>query len=266
MIRTRELVVFLSCCLFLLGAIALTLSFDTTSAPAGQAASVSSVAFADPDDPTVSDGDEESADNTTTLASMRERIRSFRATGGVDSDQFVMADRVAVETEEAAATTSAADSVTESVRQCTDYAPYTGSWPRGVLVDEREGARIVYVPDDEVGAGSATNTPSGGIEDVLLQLPVQTTPRLGTSCVGSDVVGVAQDGSLIRNGEADIYGIFTDSTVVGYALDGFPIYGQNDSIPTDECGGAMLGGQYGYVLQSDRDVVVHCFSGTPAQL
>ena len=59
----------------------------------------------------------------------------------------------------------------------------------------------------------------------VLQLPSRTMPAASPSCIGSDVIGIANDGSLIRNDELSLYGVFGSETRIGYALDGLPIYG-----------------------------------------
>jgi hypothetical protein len=63
---------------------------------------------------------------------------------------------------------------------------------------------------------------------VVLQLPLPFGPQ-GKTCLSYDVVGVALDGSLIRNNEHSLYQVFGSETLIGYALDGFPIYGLNKS-------------------------------------
>ena len=65
-----------------------------------------------------------------------------------------------------------------------------------------------------------------------MQLPVRNIPSGGTTCISTDVIGIATDGSLIRNNEAGVYGIFGANTLVGWALDGFPIYGSSIQLAT----------------------------------
>ena len=88
----------------------------------------------------------------------------------------------------------------------------------------------------------------------------------GASCLSSDIVGIALDGSLIRNGEHTLYSIFGAETLVGYALDGFPIYGAIGAPVTDNCGGTAMAGEYRYYLSSERTGVIGCFSGESVTL
>lgn len=261
MLRTKELLVFLGCTSFLLLAISLTLVRDGVFGGISPQVASAPVAV-DAGPTTVAVADEVSAEPAyeEVVRSMRERVLAFRSAGGIDTDSFILSDRVPETIEE-----TEVDSTDSGVQLCATYQPYSRSWPAGVEIAEREGARIVYTTVEAAAVGTSSPTPSV-TEQVLLQLPVHNTPGAGTRCLATDVVGVAQDGSLIRNHEYGLYGIFDDATVVGYALDGFPIYGRNDSLVVDQCGGAVVSGQYGYVLQSERSAVVHCFSGVPAQI
>jgi hypothetical protein len=71
---------------------------------------------------------------------------------------------------------------------------------------------------------------------------------------------------LIRNDEVNLYGLFSANTVVGYALDGFPIYGAAADRTTDQCGGAVGDSGYGYMINSERDFIVACFRARPVEL
>ena len=95
---------------------------------------------------------------------------------------------------------------------------------------------------------------------------LRTWPSGTTSCLPSDVIGIALDGSLIRNNEAALYTVFGGETLIGYALDGFPIYGMTPLLATDRCGGVQIDGNYRYVLQPDRPGLITCFAGAPITL
>jgi hypothetical protein len=79
------------------------------------------------------------------------------------------------------------------------------------------------------------------------------------------VVGIARDGSLIRNSDAELYAVFGPEVLIGYLLDGFPLYGASN-LPTDACGGAEIGGSYRYYLSPKRDWVISCFTAAPGSL
>jgi len=182
-------------------------------------------------------------------------------------------DPQAVALIEEPAPTSSPDVLSSPVLQeCQGHQPFTGYWSAdGVMFEVVEGARLVYremMVEQDPALTIATSTPPVAPQpqkQIILQLPDLSVPASIPSCVSSDVVGVAKDGSLIRNNEASLYGVFGPETLVGYALDGFPIYG-TAAIQTDVCGGAVIGGQYRYQISADRPVILNCFAGTPASL
>lgn len=264
MLRTRELVLFLTGVSFFLFAIALTLFFYSSGTVTSQSAALLlgiSHTAQTYEAVIKSEGKEDAITTKDHLTMMRDKVVAYRADGGINKELFVVAEMP----EEEMVVFEEVDDVSVAssrVQECSGYSIYVGAWPQRVHVEEREGARLVYT----AGASTAAATSSDKVETVLLQLPVHTQPQLQRSCLPTDVVGVAQDGSLIRNNEHGLYSIFTDATIVGYALDGFPIYGKNNSVVVDECGGAVVGGQYGYVLQDDRAAIIHCFRGRPVNL
>ena len=173
------------------------------------------------------------------------------------------------------ATSSAPDTrslLAGGVERCPNYATSTVGWqPAGLTFNEVEGARLLERAIAAEAARDTTATVTASLppeqrREVVVQLPLRTLPAPSPSCLPSDVVGIATDGSLIRNDEASIYAIFGAETLVGYALDGFPIYGRNDRAQTDMCGGHIVGDSYRYVLSSEREVVVRCFSAQPIAL
>jgi hypothetical protein len=138
--------------------------------------------------------------------------------------------------------------------RCNTYLPYQGTWEtNGLTFSVVEGARLLQ---REVGTSSI---------ETVLQLPLGTFPLVTKNCIASDVVGIALDGSLIRNEEVSLYSVFGEETLIGYALDGFPIYGVSDTL-LDVCGGVTREGHYQYNLSKDRPYVLGCFSGAPISL
>ncbi len=156
------------------------------------------------------------------------------------------------------------ETVTGEIKTCSAYSSFTGSWsPQGLSFEVVEGARLIYrESQNSVVAGAEPITDS----ELVLQLPLRTVPFGAKNCLNSDVIGIALDGSLIRNSDYTAYKIFDNQTIVGYALDGFPIYGLNKTVKTDQCGGAVESGQYAYYLSSEREGMLGCFSGLPVSL
>ena len=159
-----------------------------------------------------------------------------------------------------------------AVLTCAEYARISPAWSaQGLKFDVVEGALLVYrertvLPLVTDPAASTTVAIAPSIErEVVLQLPARMFASPKAACIATDVIGIALDGSLIRNGDYTAYGVFGSETLVGYALDGFAIYGQA-SFATDSCGGSDTSGEYRYYLSDKREGVLGCFSATPISL
>ena len=271
MIRTRDFLVFMLTIFFLVGGITTTIVLDSDSRVVGvvdQGQLLSAARLVEEYHVT-----EQEPEPTITaserLVAMRERVEQYRAAGSFDRDRFVVREG---EPEPiggfASATTSPDDDAASAngvVQQCPHYQSFVGVWPAPVVIEEHEGARLVIHrhPDIDDVSPMEESLLQG---EILLQLPTMRQPVGRPSCVASDVVGIARDGSLIRNNEYQAYGFFGADTIVGYALDGFPIYGRNNAAQTDQCGGGMGVEGYGYILTSDRQAVLNCFSGHPVSI
>lgn len=187
------------------------------------------------------------------LASLREKIAAL-VLAPVPEEEV---EEVVVAVEEEAAT------VPGAVSLCSNYAPQFISWqPQGLKFEVVEGARIIYREGEPVSTVNELGETVLGlpVRTILAQLPLRSFPSPTKNCLSSDIIGIALDGSLIRNAEYPLYTIFGEETLLGYALDGFPIYGAT-SRKTDSCGGSAASGAYRYYLSADRAGVVGCFSG-----
>ena len=135
--------------------------------------------------------------------------------------------------------------------------------PRSLTLQESEGALIVYrIPAAVITTGTSTETYQSS-PDVLLQIPLRMFAQQ-KECITTDIIGIAMDGSLIRNTETALYGIFGPDTQVGYTLDGFPLYGSSGGMVVDECGGATVAGSYRYYVGSES--ILGCFMAEPIVL
>ena len=131
--------------------------------------------------------------------------------------------------------------------------------------EEREGQRVFF--DTIQPLDPSTTTPAmPATENIVFTLPLRTTPLSIQSCIKDDIVAVSQTGVVIRNADYAKYQGSGESTLIGYTIDGFPLYGRTNSIATDACGGAMVDGSYRYYLSAERKGVVGCFAGIPAAL
>lgn len=149
-------------------------------------------------------------------------------------------------------------------KRCGNYHNGGAGWSAaGIQITEIEGARIVY-RDIVTDVSTSTSSPTPA-RNVVLQLPVHSLPSGAQNCIATDVIGVAVDGSLIRNSEVSAYRVFGAGTLIGYALDGFPIYGTSSGA-TDVCGGKISAGQYHYELSTARDTLINCYASSPVAI
>lgn len=258
MFRTRDFTLLATTITGLVCAIAGVLYFDI-AAPFAQEASVFVATTEEAPTSAVVIEDEGPA-RADRLVDLREKIADR---GGL----LALAEEEPVETPEVIPPEDAEDTVpvaeadtTEPERRCDYYRQGGIGWnARGLLIDEVEGGRLVY---REAAADPSASSTTGVARDIVLQLPVRSAPSGNPSCIATDVIGIATDGSLIRNSEVGLYQVFGSATLIGYALDGFPIYGSGNST-TDECGGRIAGGQYRYELSSNRDTIITCYAGAP---
>jgi hypothetical protein len=206
---------------------------------------------------------ESTLDRKGKIASLRQKIAEQGLTTSPKSDEDAVVEEAVV-----AAVIDLPEEPTTLA--CSDPIVTKPAWPvRGVKFEVVEGARIVYhdvLPPPVELSASGTATIASSTKAVLLQLPLHSVPLASKSCVPYDVIGVALDGSLIRNNEQAVYAIFGSESLIGYALDGFPLYGKNDEADLDFCGGLSVAGQYAYYLNSERSTMLDCFSGKPVNL
>lgn len=195
-----------------------------------------------------------------------ERLASMRAKIAALGDSIFSAPEPEVAVEAPAVAEDEEAPRTEPLL-CSSYQPDTRSWnPGPVTFTVVEGARLV-TREVAVATTTASGTPLTTMEtQVVLQLPLRSAPLDTADCLPTDVVGIAKDGSLIRNDEVKLYTVFGADTLVGYALDGFPMYGTGSGASLDECGGTSTLGQYRYYLDAKRTHILNCFAGEPVKL
>lgn len=131
--------------------------------------------------------------------------------------------------------------------------------------EERENQRIFFDMSAPLNLATAT-PPVLPAEQVVFTLPLRTVPLSSTSCIKDDIVAISQTGVVIRNSDYLKYQNTGESTLLGYTIDGFPLYGRTNSITTDACGGAVIDGSYRYYLSEERKGVLSCFAGIPVAL
>lgn len=147
-------------------------------------------------------------------------------------------------------------------KRCSLYQPSGGLWDaRGVKMIVSEGARVFYRDGTATASVGSTTTPT---KEVLAELPLRKSGS-GAFCIPTDVIGITENGYLIRNNEVNLFTSYGANSLIGYALDGLPIYGASGA-KIDDCGGAVVGGQYQYILDDKRDTLIACYAGTPVAI
>lgn len=263
MIRTRDLVLFVITLLILGAAILVTLSKEFHGAVTGLLltdATTKEYEATRPDTPAM-------LDREANRARLREKIALDTSTITTDPDTFVdeaVGDEVIV--------TDAALSLdgTSAVTSCggDDVLPNLKAWPvAGASLTVRAGTRIVYeqTPSAPLAAepGATTTPPTPQTQEhIFLALPLQPVSAAHTSCVPSEVVGVTPSGTLIFNSDVAIWKYVNADTQIGFARDGFPIYGMYTGA-VDACGGYQSSTGYRYTVSPDRPFILGCYTATP---
>lgn len=197
-------------------------------------------------------------------AAHRARLQSLLAKGEVIQSSPSVEDAVYSEPE----------SNDETRLQCGSVDTGIGiarQWPlTGVTMQVAEGQRvIVHTTMAMSPVTSAVGTSSPLLAQTappsiknLLTLPQFPTKAATSRCLDSEIIGVTTDGSLMFNADAILYRTSSSDTLVGYARDGFPIYGAYVG-EVDECGGVDAPAGYRYVVSSGESTFMNCFVGTP---
>jgi hypothetical protein len=258
MFRTRDFLLLFSTIMFLLVAIGGTLI--SRGGTDEQVATVLTFVTDVPQEFTAEVYQSEKLSREERLALMRKKIADNMGVSVLSPE----VDNLPVEEIEDEQDLVVEEQVPTDIMLCSNYQRYQGLWvPQGVQFREQEGARVVYREVSTLPvADISTPEPQ---QEVLLELPFRPTPLARPACLDGDVVGIAQDGSLIRNNEMGLYSVFGDNTLIGYARDGFPIYGVTNT-STDVCGGVMVAGEYRYYLSEQRETVLNCFTAQPVSL
>ncbi|MEM9336519.1 MAG: hypothetical protein AAGA35_01520 [Patescibacteria group bacterium] len=267
MIRTRDFLLFALAFVFLLIAISATVLVNDRR---GSGEVVPTLATNQVELELTASVEESAVDRAATAARLRSKIAALGESvlenvSGTSVEESDVNEEIESEGE-----SDEAEVTSLAIQYCDEVTEVVTQWPTtNIFTAEREGARVVFtteVVQTPVLVRSTTELISETQEVVLLQLPMRQRPLPTTSCIGTDVIGVGLDGSMIRNNEQLIYSIFGPETLIGYALDGLPIYGATAELDVDECGGAMVGIGYRYFIHPDRDGILGCYSGVPVTI
>lgn len=262
MLRTRDFVLVLTIIGFLLVSVGITF-FNSSSEPNEESSELKFVE-AELGEIDAELPEPETLSHEERLESMKQKIaQEIESSGGLT---FYSEEEQPEQVPEGE--TEIEDSILTGPVYCSDYIEHEGIWsPYGISFDVVEGARIAYREisseyEFDLSATTGTKLPSEITREILMELPAFPVVALDNSCISSDVIGIANDGSLIENSESVLYGIFGSETLLGYALDGYPIYGTTEE-EVDECGWGLVNNNYGYYLSPGRKTILNCYVGTP---
>ncbi len=245
MIRTRDVFLFVVIVVFLLVGIGKTL-IDRYATPATVAAPT--VKFVDSELVSL-----EAVAPEGVAATRDERIRSLR--------QKIAAGVELTLSEGEPDQVPAIAAPAEMVLQCPNYNRFSTFWDASTLVFETvEGARVLY--SDQ--AIQSSTSPEAVIRTEVAVLPMSPIITPTPQCLSSDVIGLTLTGELIRNNSSPFTGV-AETALIGYALDGFPIFGVTEA-ERDQCGGVTVNGLYRYQVSLESAAILNCFVATPATL
>lgn len=197
-----------------------------------------------------------------------ERLRNLIANGGTTITPSPSVETAVVDVEQS--TTTEETTLLAPLVSCggDDSFIIKKQWPPSVTVSVEKGERIASVlvtaPRETPATVGSTSLPVAEEFVTKKLLVTRAFPVKGGApqCVPGSIVGVTASGGLISN-DASFYGEYGSESLIGYARDGFPMYGFYEG-EVDVCGGYQHVNGYRYTLTNGRSTVVNCFYSSPA--
>jgi len=262
MLRTRDVVIFIGALLFVLCGIVFTLVFDERNNFADSIAipyfEVSSTTYA-------AEKPETGFDRNSIIERLRTALqttpREVEPQPSVEESPSQAADDPSVNPEIPLGVVECGGDDTHSTVQF---------WPASGVSVLQEGAFRNAILESVTPAVSASSTASSSEtsdvatqQKVLISLLASPIQNASDSCVPGEAIGVTVNGALIRNSDAAFYKGYGSEYLIGYARDGFPVYGYYEG-EVDSCGGYAHSSGYRYTVSPDRAYLIGCFKGTPS--
>lgn len=263
MLRTRDFFLFIVIVLFLLIGVATTVMYENQE-------------YVPPQELALLDG-KEGAEGYAEFSNELDRAANIeRLRQKIEQSETIIELQPSVsgegdESDEGSAADS--DASTEALVRCSapdDALSIVPKWPvnevtfgtNGLMREAFTETEVVVTTLEQNGSTSVPTETTQEQKTVLLSLPLVPAKSATSHCVPSEVVGISPRGLLIFNGDVRPYRSLSSDTLVGYARDGFPIYGAYDG-EVDACGGYEHPSGYRYTLSQERDYILGCFAGTP---
>lgn len=111
-------------------------------------------------------------------------------------------------------------------------------------------------------SGTSTAGLSETVNQVLATLPLVPVAQATPHCLPSEIIGISISGYLLFNSEVRPFRQLSSEMLIGYARDGYPIYGPYQG-ELDECGGYQAPTGYRYSLSPERNYILGCFTASP---
>lgn len=259
MIRTRDFILFLLILIFLVVSIVLTLSSNVNDYDGNLETNTGSVTFSSVDSSVTGAS---SPHNKIDRLAILKRLRTSIANGDT---QITPAPSVESPLPMVSTTTNLL-----ALKKCLatdDMISKVPQWPFSkiqVNIDNNQRVYFALHKKETPVAVLGTSTPTSTklIKQILLQTPVTPATQNKPNCVPSEIIGVTTSGLLIFNSSVATYTEQGPQTLIGYARDGFPIYGVYQG-EVDECGGYDDGYGYRYSVNPNRNFILGCYTAVP---
>lgn len=261
MIRTRDFLLYVVVLMFLIIGVVYTGMFR---APA-EVVTETGIQLTKP-------GLELSAVPSEELDTRAERLAALRAKIAAGEGDIVTAPPVFVSVDQVAAA-QARENATSGPATENRSATYCGvpvahvatlDWPTITEVRVVEGAYVFStLVSETVLVGTSTETRE--TITPVLDVPIRTIRTNFDSCLPDTLVGVTSAGRPLVNTTASQFNSVPATSLVGYARDGFSIYGPlADSSVLDSCGGYYnAAGVYQYHIRANEPFILGCYAGIP---
>jgi hypothetical protein len=266
MLKTRDLLLFVAIVLCLFAGITITYVQETLGSVVGDSRALLGSASGAPET-FIAETHTKEKNRTETIARLREAISQ---SGG--SLATVNPSVEETSTEESLDDIDQTDAVA-GIQRCgggDDSVSAIEQWPlSNTAVVVKNGMRsvthtsVVSVPQPVATSSGSTTKPTFESKLVtLLEMPLYPPKMTEPMCIQSDAIGVTTAGSLLFNADARTYFNRDAKELIGFARDGFPIYGPYEGA-VDACGGYQHPEGYRYTLSLEREYVLGCFVGAP---
>lgn len=265
MIRSRDLIVFVVIILSLFLAIAITLAIKIGPNGALKEGLVFFDLSKEASTTFIADKTEDQLNTEDTITRLRRLL--------AQNDTVIVPAPSVADTDDAPENIGEASASSVTLKTCggDDALFVSQQWPQeGVQLKVENGFRtVIQVKTEVLQAQDSSTTSSSSVTTTksatttLLQMRAYPVVLGSSNCIPSDVIGVTADGRLLMNQDTTLYQQRGPDDLIGYARDGFPIYGMYGGV-TDACGGYHHTQGYRYSIGKDRDFMIGCYVGIPS--